>query len=55
MNFMITFSDKVTLDSNHISGHYAVHDNITIGLCRVGSTLRGGNYLANALSANTES
>jgi len=52
---MIAFSDKAIVDSDHITGHYAVYGNITIGPCRVGGVSCGRNYVANALSTNIES
>jgi len=51
---MINFSDKAIIDSDHISGHYAVYDDITIGACRVGGISCGRNYFANALSIHAE-
>jgi len=51
----ITLSDKAIIDSDHITGHYAVYNEITIGPCRVGGISCGGNYVANAMNTNTES
>jgi len=51
----ITFFDKAIVDSDLITGHYAVYDNITIGPSMVGGVSCGGNYIANALCNNSES
>ena len=51
----LTFSDKTIVDSSHITGHYAVYDDINLGPCKVAGITREGAYIANALITSNES
>jgi hypothetical protein len=49
------FTEKTIVDSSHISGHYAVYGDITIGHCKVSGILHQGTYAANALITSSVS
>ena len=49
------FAENTIVDSSHISGHYAVYGDITIGHCKVSGILHQGTYAANALITSSVS
>ena len=52
----ITMTDKTIIDSLHVTGHYALYDQINIGPCVVSGTVHSSSYVANAsMSSSPES
>jgi hypothetical protein len=51
----ITIADRTILDASHITGHYVVYDDVTIGPCKVSGVMHEGAYAANALITGEES
>jgi hypothetical protein len=51
----ITVADRTILDGSQITGHYVVHNDITIGPCKVSGVMHEGTYAANALIIEDES
>ena len=51
----MNFAEKTIVDSSHITGHYAVYGDVTIGHCKVSGILHGGTYAANALITSSVS
>ena len=49
------FAENTIVDSSHITGHYAVYGDVTIGHCKVSGILHEGTYAANALITSSVS
>jgi hypothetical protein len=49
------FAENTIVDSSHITGHYAVYGDVTIGHCKVSGILHQGTYAANALITSSVS
>ena len=44
----VTVADKTIVDSSQITGHYAIHGDVTVGPTRLNGVLHEGSYVANA-------
>ena len=51
----ITVANNTIIDSSHITGHYAVYDDVTLGPCHISGLMHEGSYAANTYVSTNES